>query len=75
MAGDALPGSVARAWLDHKPPSRSVMTIPHRTAVQWHGRYEAGENDAGVSARGIDATVALCLSARPLSGVGSVTTP
>ena len=30
MAGDALSGSVARAWLDHSPPSSSVNTISHR---------------------------------------------
>ena len=31
MAEDALPGSVARAWLDHRLPSRSMMTVPHRS--------------------------------------------
>ena len=76
MAGDALPGSVARAWLNHRLPSRSAIDCPaQESAAQLHGRYEVGEDDAGVSPKGVGAAVALCLRARPLSGVGSVTTP
>ena len=34
MADDALPGSPACTWLDHRLPNRSVMTIPHRSRLR-----------------------------------------
>ena len=71
-----LPGSAARAWLDHRIPIMSTMTAAHKSRLRnGMGRYEVGEDDAGVSPEGIGAAAALCLRARPLSGVGSVTMP
>jgi hypothetical protein len=44
--------------------------------MQWHRRYEVvDEDDDSVSSEDIAAGAALCLRARPLSGVGSVTIP
>jgi len=44
--------------------------------MQWHRRYElVDEDDDSVSSEDIGAGAALCLRARPLSGVGSVTIP
>ncbi len=68
LSGPHLVGPQASLQEDDDYPAQESV-------AQWHGRYEMDEDDTGVSPKAVGAVTALCFSARPLSGVGSVTTP
>ena len=75
------PWQETRCWAQWLSSGRTTASqqecddYPAQESAKWHGRYEADEDGPDVSLTGIGATTALCLRARPLWGVGSVTTP